>query len=217
MTIKETKESPLESSKTGQEKPKSWASILKSHTSAIHTPKNPSILIQESFPSGILDFKFNFESQPIVPRGMVNSGNMCFMNSILQPLVHCPPFYNFFVDFARKFFLDSKQQPLLSAFSMFLNEFNSSELDLIGNFDESPLTTEVVFDALYQVKKFDTKKGRQEDAQEFLGFLLDGLEQELLDFQNKKQSEVSDLSGTTKESKEWIEIGSKNKPKRVIF
>lgn len=36
----------------------------------------------------------------IQPRGLVNSGNMCFANSVLQVLVYCPPFHKLFVELA---------------------------------------------------------------------------------------------------------------------
>jgi ubiquitin C-terminal hydrolase len=39
---------------------------------------------------------------------------------------------------------------------------------------------EYVYDALRGLKRFDSMKGRQEDAEEFLGFLLDGLHEEFL-------------------------------------
>jgi ubiquitin C-terminal hydrolase len=42
------------------------------------------------------------------------------------------------------------------------------------------LSPEYVYDALRGLKRFDSMKGRQEDAEEFLGFLLDGLHEEFL-------------------------------------
>ena len=37
----------------------------------------------------------------IRPRGLVNSGNMCFANSVLQILVYCPPFHKLFSELGK--------------------------------------------------------------------------------------------------------------------
>jgi ubiquitin carboxyl-terminal hydrolase 10 len=47
--------------------------------------------ILKSFSATSNDSKIPF----IEPRGLVNSGNMCYMNSVLQVLIFCVPFYTF--------------------------------------------------------------------------------------------------------------------------
>ena len=37
----------------------------------------------------------------IRPRGLINSGNMCFANSVLQIMVYCPPFHRLFAELGR--------------------------------------------------------------------------------------------------------------------
>ena len=34
-------------------------------------------------------------------RGLINPGNMCFANSVLQIMVHCPPFHRLFAELGR--------------------------------------------------------------------------------------------------------------------
>lgn len=67
----------------------------------------------------------------IRPRGLVNTGNMCFANAVLQILVYCPPFHRFFSEL-RKHLAGpvvgsqregSKATPLVDATIQFLKEF----------------------------------------------------------------------------------------------
>lgn len=37
----------------------------------------------------------------IRPRGLINSGNMCFANSVLQIMLYCPPFHRLFAELGR--------------------------------------------------------------------------------------------------------------------
>ncbi|KAG6371019.1 hypothetical protein JVT61DRAFT_10741 [Boletus reticuloceps] len=41
----------------------------------------------------------------IRPRGLVNTGNMCLANAVLQVLIYCPPFWRLFHELGR--FLDA--------------------------------------------------------------------------------------------------------------
>lgn len=105
---------PLEEAKPASapapSKPSSWAALLHKPASVLPraTTQAPSPTEQaksslpkssteklsdalKSFSAKTKDSKIAF----LEPRGLVNTGNMCYMNSVLQVLVFCIPFYNF--------------------------------------------------------------------------------------------------------------------------
>ncbi|KAI8808279.1 cysteine proteinase [Cladochytrium replicatum] len=161
----------------------------------------------------------NLKSRLIKPRGLINNGNMCFMNAILQPLVHCAPFYNFFMQFRHAYTMSLKTKtPLLEAMIMFLNEFREASPDspkeqksLSEEANSESFAPEYVYDALRALKKLDSQKGRQEDAEEFLGFLLDGLHEELLSLMSNGSPESKSAVNSSSDD-EWTQVGRKNKP-----
>lgn len=91
-------------------KPSSWAALLKKPDPATPKAAAPQSSSQteqaeklpksntenladalSSFNAKVKDSKIAF----LEPRGLVNTGNMCYMNSVLQVLVFCVPFYDF--------------------------------------------------------------------------------------------------------------------------
>ena len=147
----------------------------------------------------------------LVYRGLVNRGNMCFMNAILQPLLHCGPFYEFLNKLSQSVPLDfHNNRPLIDALIMFIKEFLLDDGSLTDDerrgtpFTES-FIPEYVYDALNADERFKSTKGRQQDAEEFLGFLLDGVHEELI-------KDTTSMTTNDSASDEWIEIGAKSRP-----
>lgn len=126
------------------------------------------------------------------PRGLINTGNMCYMNSVLQVLIFCIPFYDFLDQVGKRAAHSFKSEtPLIDAMIMFMREFKvidsavsaeqlrrrlkSEELEQYGE----PFTPEFVYDAIRKLPRFASmRRGHQQDAEEFLGFLLEALHDE---------------------------------------
>ncbi|KAG0326847.1 hypothetical protein BG000_001221 [Podila horticola] len=217
-------------------KPSSWAALVRSNnpipppsaTPVNGAPGNKAAELNKATqPNGVKfdgiadvlhNYKLTYASALIQPRGLVNNGNMCFMNAILQPLLHCPPFYNLLIQIGNNVVHSFKSTtPLVDSLIMFLREFQTVKKNQADY--GSPFVPEYVYDALRGLKRFDSMRGRQEDCQEFLGFLLDGLHEEFLAAMKDKpagserngSADYEDSESGVSED-EWMEVtGPKNK------
>ncbi|PWN28295.1 cysteine proteinase, partial [Jaminaea rosea] len=140
-----------------------------------------------------------FAAPLTTPRGLINTGNFCFANAILQVLVFCAPFYNLFSTVGAELSADfANTTPLMESVVQFLREFHLAnggngsssrshhETGAPNGFTPTaahsePFVPEFVYEAMRLNKRFDLmRRGHQEDAEEFLGFFLDTLHEELL-------------------------------------
>lgn len=133
----------------------------------------------------------------------------------MQPLLHCAPFYNLVKTISSQTAQTLKSKtPLLDSIIEFINEFQTERLDNLEPYGE-PFVPEYVYNALRNQKKFDTLRGRQEDSEEFLCFLLDGLHEEmatvLKEQKDKKDAEAAAAAAANGEGNDWLEVGAKNK------
>ncbi|KAL4796088.1 hypothetical protein BDV19DRAFT_142337 [Aspergillus venezuelensis] len=161
------------------------------------------------------------------PRGLVNTGNMCYMNSVLQILVSCVPFYQF-LDHIGKRASHSIQSsfPMVDALIMFMKEFRvidsaedeeqlrrrlkPTEIEQYGE----AFVPEFVYEVIRQLPRFrDMRRGHQQDAQEFLGFLLEEMHEECARAAKEAPAPASDTASTEGENGDgWLEVGHKQKP-----
>lgn len=140
-------------------------------------------------PLGILILKIMFDSGyatsndyptfKVKPRGLTNTGNICYMNAILQVLLYCEPFNKVLklIDEKSLGSLSQKSStPVMDATLKFFNDFSSRATNT-----NKPLSPDNFYMHLITQKNFQHLKwGQQEDAEEFLGYFLDGLHEEFV-------------------------------------
>ncbi|EMR08095.1 hypothetical protein PNEG_03535 [Pneumocystis murina B123] len=226
---------------------KSWSDLLKGPESS-YSNGSSKLVITREMPSNNLKEVFDYvklksgrnHNVLIQPRGLINIGNVCFMNVILQVLVFCPPFYNLLDEIGKKMTHSLvNNTSLISALISFIREFPIIDKPVLNggttvkkdDFEEfgEPFIPEYVYMAMRGNKLFDSmRRGHQEDAEEFLGLLLDALHEEFVQemkpnadvFPNNTIRYINcvDFVSTNsfdysqdKNENEWVEVGPKQK------
>ncbi|KIX09053.1 uncharacterized protein Z518_00131 [Rhinocladiella mackenziei CBS 650.93] len=229
--------------------PKSWANLFKSNSSHIGSTTTASSDVTGNAPgagkngtrSDVLHDMNSVVEGPskisfLKPRGLVNTGNMCYMNSVLQVLVFCLPFYDLLAKIAQRSPHAFKSDtPLIDAIIMFVQEYpaicSATSVEQLRlrlkpedyeNYGDS-FIPEYVYSAIKDLPRFrEMRRGHQQDAQEFLGFLLEELHEECARAMRSRPSSSSGRStpaGSASNASEhadaesgWMEVGHKQKP-----
>uniref|UniRef100_A0A1A8GYE3 Ubiquitin carboxyl-terminal hydrolase n=1 Tax=Nothobranchius korthausae TaxID=1143690 RepID=A0A1A8GYE3_9TELE len=177
------------------------------------------------------------------PRGLINKGNWCYINATLQALIACPPMYHLMKSIP----LHSETQrpcsstPMMDNFVRLVNEFSNMPVPSkpkqqnVGDKVVKDIRPGVPFEPTYiyklltLIKSSLSEKGRQEDAEEYLGFTLNGLHEEMLalkklispqeekaptpngpESQPGTEEDVADKEEEGSED-EWEQVGPRNK------
>ncbi|XP_066493107.1 ubiquitin carboxyl-terminal hydrolase 10 isoform X2 [Tiliqua scincoides] len=175
------------------------------------------------------------------PRGLINKGNWCYINATLQALVACPPMYHLMKSIP----MYSKSQrpctstPMIDSFVRLMNEFTNMPVppkakQALGDKIARDIRPGAAFEPTYiyrlltVIKSSLSEKGRQEDAEEYLGFILNGLHEEMLilkkllsphsetaisngpETQPVNEEEEQEEQGEGSED-EWEQVGPRNK------
>ncbi|XP_063801771.1 ubiquitin carboxyl-terminal hydrolase 10 isoform X2 [Pseudophryne corroboree] len=134
------------------------------------------------------------------PRGLVNKGNWCYINATLQALVACPPMYHLMkcIPMYTKLQRPCTSTPMIDSFVRLMNEFTNmpvlpkakqvscDSLAVPGDKIVRDIRPGAAFEPTYIYRLLTvskstlSEKGRQEDAEEYLGFVLNGLHEEML-------------------------------------
>ncbi|XP_033118074.1 ubiquitin carboxyl-terminal hydrolase 10-like isoform X3 [Anneissia japonica] len=179
---------------------------------------------------GDLLSKVQLNHRPVAwqPRGLNNKANWCYINSILQALLFCPPFGNLI----RSIPVQVKERlptstPMLDCIIDFVNMYEvmphrQSGKRITDIQTGSTFEPVQVYQMLSRAKTSFSVEGRQEDAEEFLGCLLNGMHEEMLALMAVDKPQSTSVSNGLEndneeddeyeeDEDEWHQVGPKNK------
>ncbi|KFK29672.1 hypothetical protein AALP_AA7G163700 [Arabis alpina] len=186
---------------------------LSSDSSSGSIPKKNILIVP---PESVLPIK------DFTPRGLINAGNLCFLNATLQALLSCSPFVQLLQGIQLKD-IPKAESPTLAAFSEFISELDvpmtSSFRNNVAVVEAGRPFTPSMFEGV--LRKFTpdvlnnmSGRPRQEDAQEFLSFIMDQMHDELLKFREQSPrvtASMSSVVSSANDDDEWETVGPKNK------
>ena len=212
-----------------------------SEDSAVGSDSEPIGIADTPLSKFLREYALNHKSPSLRPRGLTNRSNWCFANAVLQALIACPPFYNLMMSLpldptpaeAKTGGVAERQRQSLKvvrAAYEFVSEFEVvNNFPKLNNKNKSKKVDDLalgknfepntVYNALSKASTADSfGHGRQEDAEEFLLMLLNGLTDEMqaiLKPQTAANAENGDVAQEGEEEvgdpDEWKEVGPKNK------
>ncbi|EFN82904.1 Ubiquitin carboxyl-terminal hydrolase 10 [Harpegnathos saltator] len=181
----------------------------------------------------LLQYQMNMQTVSLVPRGLTNRNNYCYINSILQALMSCSLFYNLFKAMPHPKNCNKQNKhstiPSINSLIRFIREFNPLPENArlprkarANKRDDIIIENGVALEPsyMYTMLKYTSSagvfpvEGRQEDAEEFLSCLLNAINDEMLDLMKLANNEHNDINNAEKndgKEEEWRVIGPKNK------
>lgn len=211
--------------------------ILKEASPAIPVQPSPFSDDPNSYRMGEFLAKYQLDNRPvsILPRGLTNRSNYCYVNAILQALIACPPFYNMLKALPYQTRRGKSSTPVIDSLVELCYEF--SPLASAGRGGRGgaagagtaptvpagpPLEGGAGLRVLRALRPFPgSQEGRQEDAEEFLGCLLNSLNDEMLELMKLVEPEETvanagpasaSVAGVTEEDDdEWKVMGPRNR------
>ena len=174
------------------------------------------------------DYNLTHRSNMIKPRGLSNRSNWCFVNAILQALVACPPFYNLMKAMPLEILKKASMTKITKVVQEFFAEFapldhfpKLNRRDKSKKNEDLPVGMTFEASSIFQFllgltsDTFKVEEGRQEDAEEFLTFFLNALNDEMLALLKLLLEEEEDENEGQNEGQEdgleWHEVGAKNR------
>lgn len=180
-------------------------------------------------------YKHSYQPFPLRMRGLCNKSNWCYVNATLQALLSCSAFVRLLKNIPSSGLMESvSPTPIADSlvdFVSYFEQYNSpfiqnekpksknirstpQDLNLGGKFEP-----ETIYEMLRDCESQQIfKDGRQEDAEEFLSFVLNKLHDEFLSalklrhkpVENGLAKEITETEDFT-DNNNWEQVGPKNK------